>query len=48
MRNVSKSGGECDFRNRLVSAGVIQQHAGAAKNPPVIDVFSDRLTRRGK
>jgi hypothetical protein len=48
MRNVSKPGGESDFRNCFVPAVVIKKLTGTIENPFVVNVFSDRTIRGGK
>src|SRR5271167_1322228 len=48
MRNVPEPRGERDFRNRFRPVRGIEQIAGAGNKPPLVDVFSDRLSRGGK
>ena len=48
IRDIPKTGIECDFRNGCASMRVIQQIPGANKNPPSVDVLSDRATRGRK
>jgi hypothetical protein len=48
MRNIPETGIKCDFRNGCVSMSVIQQIPRTKKDPPSVDMFSDRATRGGK